>query len=272
MIKLTKEKLNEFLYYLSTDNPKNTLIFKLGYIYGKNMREVLILKPTDINIEKETITFNTYSEKVTYPLTKTLLDELLGYIYDNELKPDDYIFKNKNQKIEQGIKRLNEYLHATVMSLNKILDLNLPEITTKDFKILRGQHLYLEGVDLHTVHELIGGTNIKVTKNVINFKELHKLRFPCNNIDEVFTDYTDIEVLYEEGFHDSELYTVSSIDDNIIIEVMQATGEINIISSESNSLNEKLQEINPEYLFNELRSLKEQGQYKIIEDLRFLKN
>lgn len=272
ILKLTKEKLNELLYYLSTDNFKNTLILKIAYIYGKNMREVLILKSEDINIDDETITFNIYKDKVTYPLKKELLDELLGYIYDQELNPQDYIFKESGERVHMSIKKLNNYLHSTILSLNKILDLQLPELTTKDFKIMRGQHLYLDGVDIRLVHEFISGNNIKVTKNILNFKELQQLKFPCIDTDDIFDNYTDLEIFYDEQFDDSELYTVSSVEDSIIIEIMQDTGEIHIIDNDNELLTDKIKEYPTEYLVNELKTLTVTGQYKIIDDLRFLKN
>ena len=66
-MKLNKEQLNELLYYITYDDFKNSLIFKLQYIYGRNAREVLELKVKDIDLTYETITFTTPTTPVKFP-------------------------------------------------------------------------------------------------------------------------------------------------------------------------------------------------------------
>ena len=71
MIKLEKTKLNELLYYIKEDHFKNSLILQLIYAYGRNASEVFNLKPEDINLTDNTITFDITTKKITYPLLPT---------------------------------------------------------------------------------------------------------------------------------------------------------------------------------------------------------
>ena len=272
-MKLNKEQLNELLYYITYDDFKNSLIFKLQYIYGRNAREVLELKVKDIDLTYETITFTTPTTPVKFPLNQNISEDLIGYIYDQELKNNDYVFKTPaGESTEMFIKRLNYYLDTTVTSLNKTLELDYPKITTKDFKILRGQHLFLDGVKIQTIHELYHNTNMKSTKTNINYQELKKLQYTCNNVDEIFQNLTDLNLYYDKHFEETEIFTVSDDKGSIIIEIDYPAGEVNIISDEDNPLNQKLQLINMDILIDELKHLKKPGQYKLINDLRFLKN
>ena len=110
MIKLNKTKLNELLYYISSDNFKNSLILKLIYVYGRNAREVFNLKPEDVDLTIETILFTIPTGTVTFPLVEDIRDVLMGYIYDHGISPDEYVFREVDETMEIAIKKLNYYL------------------------------------------------------------------------------------------------------------------------------------------------------------------
>lgn len=272
-MKLIKTKLNELLYYITDDHYKNSLILKLIYIYGRNAREVFNLQTKDINIPEETIQFTTPTGDITYPLVETIQDSLIGYIYDNEFTDEDYLFRDQYDTMEIVIKKLNYYLDKKIEDLNKRYESDLPKLTTKDFKIMRGQHLFLDGADLHTIHELYHNSNIKSTKNHIQYNELLKLKFPCHTLDTLFQDYTDLNLYYEETLEDTSIYTVSNETTNIIIEIDYINDTINLISEEAEEspIITTIQNINPDILCMELKKLGT-GEFKFLYGLRFLKN
>ena len=273
MIKLNKTKLNELLYYITSDNYKNSLILKLIYVYGRNAREALNLQPKDIDLTTETITFTVPTGEVTFPLVVDIRDSLMGYVYDRGIEDDEYIFREVDETMEIAIKKLNYYLEKTIDSLNTTIEFNSPKLTTKDFKILRGQHLYLDGTNLHTIHKLYCNTNVMSTKDIIQYNKLNEYLFQCNTLDKIFTDNTDLNLYYDYRFNQTDLFTVSDNNDtsNLIIEVDYEENTINIITDSDDDLVSEIQKIDPDTLFMELGKL-EPGNFKFINDLKIIKN
>lgn len=275
MIKLNKTKLNELLYYITSDHYKNSLILKLNYIYARNASEIFNLKPMDINLTDETIMFNIPTGTVTFPLVSDIRDDLLGYIYDHGVSDDEFVFRELDEGMEIAIKKLNYYLDKTINSLNNTIEFNSPKLTTKDFKILRGQHLYLDGTDLHTIHELYCNTNLMSTKDIIHYNELNEYIFNCNNLDDIFHDNTDLNLYYDYRYGQTDLFTISDEgdNDNLIIEIDYTDNVINIITEEDpdNKLVAEIQKIDPNVLLNELGKM-EHGQFKFINGLKIIKN
>lgn len=274
MIKLNKTKLNELLYYITSDDYKNSLILKLIYIYGRNAREVFNLKPEDINLTNETILFGIPTGTTSLPLVDDIRDDLMGYIYDHGISPDEYVFREVDESMEIAIKKLNYYLDKTITSLNNTIEFNSPKLTTKDFKTLRGQHLYLDGTRLHTIHELYCNTNLMSTKDIIQYNKLNNYLSPCDTLDKVFKDNTDLNLYYDYRYGQVDLFTISDNNDeeNLIIEIDYTENTINIIAGEEDTgLVKELQKISPDDLFRELSKL-EHGNFKFINGLKIIKN
>lgn len=269
-MKLDKLKFNELLYYIHEDHYKNYLILKLIYVYGRNASEIFNLQVKDVNVDEDCVTFKIPTGEVTYPLIEDTRDDLLGYIYDQELGSDDFIFRGESEAMEIVIKKLNYYLDRTVESLNRTIEFDSPKLTTKDFKILRGQHLFLDGATLHTVHDLYKNSNIQSTKKNIDYGALIQLRFPCDDLDKVFHKYTDFNLYNDDRFDDTDIFTVGDETDNIIIELDYVEQTINLISEE-NQLTGKIEEIPPNQLCGMLRGM-DTGNYRLINGLRFIKN
>lgn len=269
-MKLDKLKFNELLYYIHGDHYKNYLILKLIYTYGRNASEVFNLQSKDINVVEDNITFNIPTGTVTYPLTQEAHDELVGYIYDQELNSEDYVFRRSDETMEIVIKKLNYYLDRTVESLNKTINFNCEKLTTKDFKILRGQHLFLDGATLHVIHEFYKNSNIQSTKKNIDYDNLVQLKFPCNSIDKIFNDFTDFNLYNDGRFDDTDIFTVGNETENIIIELDYTEQTINLISEE-NQLTHAIEEIPPNELCRMLRGMNT-GNFRLIHGLRFIKN
>lgn len=273
MIKLNKTKLNELLYYITNDHYKNSLILKLIYIYGRNVSEIFNLKPEDINLTDETIRFHIPTGTVTFPLVKDI-NEILGYIYDHGIQEDEYVFRERDEAMEIVIKKLNYYIDKTIKSLNDSIDFQAPKLTTKDFRILRGQHLYIDGTNLQTIHELYCNTNLMSTKDIIQYKQLNEYLFPQYSLEELFHDKTDLNIYYDYRYSQNDLFTISDENDknNLIIEIDYLENTINIIAEdEGESLVDKVQDIQPDILFEELSKL-EHGTFKFFNGLKILKN
>lgn len=269
-MKLIKTKLNELLYYIHEDNYKNYLMLKLIYTYGRNASEIFNLQSKDVDTVEDNILFHIPTGTVTYPLIPVVKDDLLGYIYDQELNNEDYIFRREDEAMEIVIKKLNYYLDRTVESLNRTVEFNSPKLTTKDFKILRGQHLFLDGAKLHTIHDLYKNSNIQSTKKNINYNELLTLKFPCDSLDKVFNEFTDFNLFTDERFDDTDIFTVGDETDSIIIELDYVEQTINLISDE-NDLTGKIEEVPPSELCRMLRHM-DTGNFRFINGLRFIKN
>ena len=272
-MKLGKEKLNELLYLFHDDNIRYGLIFKLIYIYARNAGEVLKLQKKDINYNDKTISFDLQGGVKTLPLHNDVVDDL--ELFTNELNNDeDFLFINVDESMELAIKKLNYYLYNTIDSLNKHIDFDCPKLTTKDFKILRGQHLLLAGVELHTIHDLYNNSNITATKNNINYNDLLWMIYPCRDITTLFNDYTDTNIYTDKCFDDNDIYTVNTDNETIIIEINYLENNVNIIA-EQDSDNEELVSILNTALTDEAISklqMMKPGQYKYLNDLRILKN
>jgi hypothetical protein len=269
-MKLDKLKFNELLYYIHEDHYKNYLMLKLIYVYGRNASEIFNLQVKDVNVTMDNVTFNIPTGTVTYPLTKDTRDDLIGYIYDQELTDEDYIFRKETEAMEIVIKKLNYYLDRTVESLNKTIEFNCEKLTTKDFKILRGQHLFLDGATLHIIHDLYKNSNIQSTKKNIDYNNLLELKFPCNSLDKIFHEFTDFNLYNDNRFDDTDIFTVGDESENIIIELDYVEQTINLISEE-NQLTNKIEEIPPNQLCMMLRGM-DTGNFRLINGLRFIKN
>ena len=269
-MKLDKLKFNELLYYIHEDHYKNYLMLKLIYVYGRNASEIFNLQVKDVNVTMDNVTFNIPTGTVTYPLTQDTRDDLIGYIYDQELTDEDYIFRKETEAMEIVIKKLNYYLDRTVESLNKTIEFNCEKLTTKDFKILRGQHLFLDGATLHIIHDLYKNSNIQSTKKNIDYNNLLELKFPCNSLDKIFHEFTDFNLYNDNRFDDTDIFTVGDESENIIIELDYVEQTINLISEE-NQLTNKIEEIPPNQLCKMLRGM-DTGNFRLINGLRFIKN
>ena len=132
-MKLSKEKLNELLYYICKDNLKYGLIFKITYIYGRNIGEVLKLRVVDVDLKHNALDFYLPTESVSFMLHDNIKEDLLEYIEINSLKNEDFIFIDDVDKVNRYVTKLNLYLHSFILYLNKnVLSWHCPILVNKD--------------------------------------------------------------------------------------------------------------------------------------------
>ena len=269
---MSKERLNELLYYITEDNFKYGLIFKITYIYGRNIGEVLKLRVADVDLKHNALDFYLPTESVSFMLHSSIKNDLLSYIEDNSLKENDFIFIDDTNKINKYVTKLNMYLHSFIMKLNRnVLSWHCPLLVNRDFKNLRGQHLFMDGADVKTINKLYKNKNIKSVKDNIEYTELMNERFPCDSLKRIFYDYTDLDVFVDDNFNNCDLFLVCKGRDNLVLEYDYDTNTVNLLGDKNSELYNRFISLNYDDLFIKLRNLKV-GNYKYIDDFKFIKN
>ena len=265
-ILVSKERLNYILDYISKDNTVYGLIFKMTYIYGRNIGEVLNVRKKDIDTKHNIIDFKLPSESISFPLHENIQETLLQHI--KQYNPDDLIFIDDNVKPNVVSKRLNFYLSNIIKELNhNVFISHCPRFVCTDLKNLRGQHLFMDGCDINTLNDLFKAKNMYYLKENINYNELVKMKFPCNNINKIFKNHTNLKIYELEDYENINLYNVEYNDVNFFIEF---DGDSFIVLDEvSDDIKSKLDVIVDNY--NLLSKLKP-GQYTIISDFKIIKN
>lgn len=263
IVKLSKTQTNELLKALSDDDKELGLISKLMYIYGRNIGEVTALKRSDLDFEKRTITFHINGNEVNYPMHKSVESELCRI---SEFRRN-LLFGEAGRPLSKVKDVLNYFLHDKSGKIGELDFLRNIRLTSKDFRILRGQHLFIDGVDIKTIHELYHNSNMAGTKKVIGYEDLIDI-LGINSLDDVFSKHTNINVLKEDDFG-SLMYVVHDGEDHeLIIDVIddkiELMGDVELEYKLHNKISNELLE--------ELFQLKETGEYLIVNDLKFIKN
>lgn len=195
-MKYSKEKINELLYRIKQDSPEKGIIYKMVYVYGRNVSSVLKLKVEDADFENNSISFTVRSRTITLPLTEDIADEL-SMIMKNK-SPNEFIFVEDSSDFHRYTNHLNNYLESFIHKLNRTVWFKQRSLVTNELRILRGQHLFMDGADINTIHDLYQNGTVERTKDEIKYDELVKIRFPCNTLEKIFTDFTDTETFDDE--------------------------------------------------------------------------
>lgn len=272
MVKISKEMLNEVLKYITEDNFKYGLIFKITYIYGRNIGEVLKLRKMDVDLKHNTLDFNLPTESVSFMLHKSIYEDLVKYVDYKDLNDNDYIFIKDDTKINMYSKKLNLYLRSFINELNRsVLSWHCPVLVNRDFKNLRGQHLFIDGADIKTINQLYRNKNIQSTKDNIDYKELLDKRFPCNSLKKVFYDYTDLDVFVDAKFKNTELFTICDDKDTLVLEYDYDTNVVNLLGDNNSDLYATVSSLDYNVFFDKLKDL-DTGHYRYFEGLKIIKN
>ena len=265
-MKLTKTELNELLKVITDDMPNYGLILKLQYIYGRNVSEVYKLRKQDINQDENKITFTMNGDKLTFEVHKELREQLYNTVKESRKQ---YIFQEAERPLPNVKDNINYYLHKKSEALNELKFLEGIRLTTKDFKALRGQHLYQEGYPLKTIHELYHNTNMDGTKKTIQYEELQKLFYP-EDIN-VLVENVCLEVYADHEFNTNPLFYVTDEENNeSIVEVNEELGRITVYAD--GGIKKTLESFDTLSLINKLSHVKSAGEYIYYEGFKFLKN
>ncbi|MBR3363051.1 MAG: site-specific integrase [Bacilli bacterium] len=266
IIKLNKQQTNETLKIIGEEEPRYGLALTILYIYGRNISEVYNLQDTDINKEDETITFIMNNNKITHKIHPQIKQELYKLVEENQ----GYIFQEGERPLTTFKDGINYYLHKKTGRLAELEFLADLRLTTKEFKRLRGQHLYQEGVPIKTIHELYNNTNMEGTKKTIKYHELKPLIY--NEDVEDIISKTNVEIYEEHEFNNNPIfYVINNDKKEAIIEVI-TDEEMEVIGDEELVNHLTSEEFNTKDLINKLLPVSRVGDYIIYDNMRFLKN
>jgi integrase len=259
MIKLNKYQTNQILNTIQKDNKIYGLILKLTYTYARNIGEVSELKTKDINLKENTITFTIYNNNrrpKTFPLTDENIIQQLKIITEDK-NTEEYIFDEyiPHKKIKATI---NYYIYKKNIPLLKGNGL-----TTQDFRILRGQHLYQDGISINTIQELYQHADPMTTKKLIEYYDLKEKEI---TVDEIFNDkYTNLNLYKDDDYEDYQTYYCVYEGKEAVIEKENN----NIFINGDVLIKDKLMRIN---LKRVLDALINSGEYSVIDGVCVLKN
>lgn len=264
IIKLTQQETNELLKVIMEEEPIYGLILSLQYLYGRNVSEIYNLRQFDVDQEKDTITFIMNGDELTYPVHEDIKQLLYQVVEESS---NINIFQEGNRPLSNIKDGINYYLHKKTDVLKDLEFLEGLRLTTKDFKALRGQHLYMDGVPLKTIHELYHNTNIDGTKKTICYEELKKLY----GKDDVLSiiDSTCLNIYTEHNFNSNPLFYVTKDDEEALLEIK----EDNSFSFYGDEFLKNLfDEIDVSKLNKTLKHIQVPGDYTYYNGIKFLKN
>ena len=239
-VKLSRKELNELLYYISKDNQVYGLVFKMMYIYGRSVGEILKLRVKDVDLKHNALDFILpVNRSKSFMIHDSVKTDLLTVIEDKG-KEDLLFFEDKQsvnlKTVNNMSKKLNYYLSNIIKELNgSVLKWHCPVVVCGDFKKFRGQHLFLDGVGLSIINDLYCNQNMQSTRDMIDYNSL-KSDSACRRIDCVFHKYTDLNIFHDIDFdRDFDLFTVSHINDEgvfVVCEYDYVTGVVGFLEGD----------------------------------------
>jgi len=269
MVKLSKGETNELLQKISEDNQTYGLIFKLIYVYGKDARSILTLKWSEVNLKKDNIRF----KNEFFPLLPMLKKDFESLTYSGT-----YVFleddnDNLDNRVDIYRKKLRYYLNDKIKQLDLPLRVKHVGLSITDLRRLRGQHLLIDGVDLSIIKKLYlqkEGTTTQF-KKYLCFDDLNRLKYPCDDMEVLFRDYTDLCIFDLHEYDDGDLQlvvtdhedfeTLVSIDDGVLVFMD---------SSVPKEYVDKISEIYNGGLLGNLGVLKS-SEFKLVDGLSFIR-
>lgn len=265
IIKLKKTEINTLFKEINISKPEYGLIYSLIYIYARQAKEVLCLQKKHVNIKKNIITFNVNNKTVTFPLIATIKPDLQGVL--DTKKRDEYLFLDVDDDVNLIRRKLHHYLNTKTGKLNRIYNWNCDKLSLTDLRKLRAQHLLLDGVNLDVIQKLFLNNNISEFKEFIDYDDLIAIKFPCDSLDGLFNEYTNMDVYSIDGYNHDELFTcVDSKGEECTI--ISCLGKLDVI--EYNDVARKVFELDEYKLVDQLAMLNP-GEYTVIGDLKFFK-
>lgn len=266
IIKLNKEQTNETLKVIGEEEPRYGLALTLQYIYGRNISEVYNLQDTDINKEEETVTFVMNNNPITHKIHPQIKQQLYKLADENP----GFIFQEGDRPLTTFKDGINYYLHKRTGRLRELTFLDNLRLTTKEFKKLRGQHLYQDGVPLKIIHELYSNSNMEGTKNTIQYHELKELLYN-KSLDDIIME-VNMEIYEEHEFNKNPIFYVLDSDKNeAIIEVM-TDEEMEVIGDEELVEHLTGEEFDTKDLISKLVPVNRVGDYILYDNIKFLRN
>ena len=272
IIKLDKEDTNLLLNYINLKDKKYGLILRLAYIYGRHIRDILKLQKTHYDSKHNILDFTFLDIPKSFSLHKDIKEEFKEYINSIE-NNNDYLFINHLDELTIIRKELDKLILESVKEINhkQLLRQHCPIISGKDFRKLRAQHLFIDGVSIEVINQLLLNKNIHSFKKFINYDELLLLKFPCSSLTNLFEYFTDLNIFHDADFENVDLINISKDDESVVFEYDYINLTISIIKGNNESLIKWLEDIDKQMLNNIVSNINV-GDYKIIDGIQLLKN
>jgi site-specific recombinase XerD len=178
---LNKEEMQKLIE--NCRSPKQAAIIELFYSSGLRLDELRMLKMTDIDSKNNRIFVRCgkgRKDRVTL-LSKRLVETLRYYYVSSDLKPKVYLFEGSV---------IGEPMHSRSIQHSVVLAYKYAGLSHKGHKVhaLRhsfATHLLDAGIDIHTIKELLGHSDIKTTMIYLHL-QTSKRNLIVNPLDELF--------------------------------------------------------------------------------------
>jgi site-specific recombinase XerD len=184
---LNKEEMQKLIE--NCRSPKQAAIIELFYSSGLRLDELRMLKMTDIDSKNNRIFVRCgkgRKDRVTL-LSKRLVETLRYYYVSSDLKPKVYLFEGSV---------IGEPMHSRSIQHSVVLAYKYAGLSHKRHKVhaLRhsfATHLLDAGIDIHTIKELLGHSDIKTTMVYLHLQSC-KRNLIVNPLDELFKPVNQI--------------------------------------------------------------------------------
>lgn len=180
---LTKEEVQRLVG--SCRSPKQKAIVELFYSSGLRLDELRTLKLTDIDSKNNRLFVRCgKGRKDRYTLlSKRVVETLRFYYRQQKVKPTVYLFEGKNP----GNPMHSRAVQYTVRLAYDYAGLSDKEHKTHALRHSFATHLLDAGIDIHTIKELLGHSDIKTTMVYLHL-QTSKRNLIVNPLDVLFSD------------------------------------------------------------------------------------
>lgn len=180
---LTKEEMQKLIN--SCRSPKQKAIVELFYSSGLRLEELRLLRLTDVDSKNNRLFVRCgKGRKDRYTLlSKRVVETLRAYYRDQKVKPKVCLFEG----IRPGQPMWAGAIQWTVRQAYNHAGLSHKEHKTHALRHSFATHLLDAGVDIHTIKELLGHSDIKTTMIYLHL-QTSKRNLIVNPLDELFRE------------------------------------------------------------------------------------
>ncbi|HQK66470.1 MAG: tyrosine-type recombinase/integrase [Bacteroidales bacterium] len=180
---LTKEEMQRLIN--SCRSPKQKAIVELFYSSGLRLEELRLLRLTDVDSKNNRLFVRCgKGRKDRYTLlSKRVVETLRTYYRNQKVKPLVYLFEG----IRPGQPMWAGAIQWTVRQAYNHAGLSHKEHKTHALRHSFATHLLDAGVDIHTIKELLGHSDIKTTMIYLHL-QTSKRNLIVNPLDELFRE------------------------------------------------------------------------------------
>ena len=277
IVKLDKQECNSVLEYISTIDEEMGLFLKIIYVYGRKVSEISKLKVKDIDVKHGLIDFRLGKNKTcSFGLVSDVKDSVYEQIKD--LDSEEFIFSFNSGDVNRKVSR---FLDSVVKKINLsnmgVINRHCPSLNGFDFRRLRGQHLFIDGVSLALINMVYLFEDRDSVRNLIKYDELCVALSNCSSIDVLMRDtrFTDLNVFHDTEYHNVDsvvLFTVSCGGVScVVFEYDCIDSTVSVLEGSDESIVKFVDGLDKSF-FDDVLCHLSNGDYKIIDGFKIVKN